>query len=101
MVGVGRHIPTVAEIKRAVAAEYGVTVADLDGPSRFRRHSQPRHAAMTLAHLLTRHSKEHISVMFGKHRNTAAWAIERTHRCRRDDAKLDRAMKRIALELVR
>lgn len=88
----------VAEIKEAVARDYGVTVADLDSPSVLRVHSRPRHAAMLLAYLLTDHSKARISSFFHKSPNLAGAVIARDQRAA--DPNMRKAMKRITLELA-
>lgn len=46
--------PTIAAIKQAVAAEFGLSLAELDSFRRSRRQTVPRHIAIWLAMELTR-----------------------------------------------
>lgn len=90
-------LPTVAAIKRAVAAEYGVSVADLDGRSRLRIHARPRHVAMVLAYRLTDHPKARISFFFRRSPNLVGEVIGQSH----PDQTTLNAMRRVTLQLVR
>jgi hypothetical protein len=90
---------SIAQIKRAVAAEYGVAVAELDGLSVLRVHSRPRHAAMLLAFRLTDHSKARISSFFRKSPNLAGAVIARQEK--RLDPKLHESLRKVTLALVR
>jgi chromosomal replication initiation ATPase DnaA len=92
-------LPTIAAIQSAVASEYGVTVADLKGPSTLRKHSRPRHAAITLSYRLTDHSKARIATFFRRHPNLALFAIRKIER--RNDPVAHEAMRRVTLALVR
>jgi hypothetical protein len=57
--------PAIIAIKRAVAAEFGVTVEMLDGQNRSRRVAQPRQVGMYLARHLTQQSSAVIGRAFG------------------------------------
>jgi hypothetical protein len=57
--------PAIIAIKRAVAAEFGVTVEMLDGRNLSRRAAWPRHVAMYLARHLTNRSSTEIGHAFG------------------------------------
>jgi chromosomal replication initiator protein len=107
MVGVGRHIPTVAAIQQAVASHFGVPVSWMREPdgtpgTQKRIVSHPRQVAMVLAWQMTDHSGPRIGHFFGDRDHTTILHARRSVQKRREaDPKLDRAMKRIALELVR
>lgn len=45
-----RRWRTVREIKQSVARHYGITVADLEAPSRKKRFAHPRQIAMALSY---------------------------------------------------
>lgn len=97
--------PRIIDIKRAVAAEYGLTVDVLSEPSRvsgskLRVKARPRQVAMYLAHRLTRHSEARIGAFFGgRHHTTVMHAIRAVERRRREDPKLCREMWRAVLRL--
>lgn len=61
------HTPQA--IKSFVAAEYAVTIEQLDSPTRQRHVVWPRHVAMYLSHHLTRHSCESLSPLFHRAAN--------------------------------
>ena len=73
--------PTIAAIKAAVAAEYGVDAARLDGPRRTREIAWPRQTAMWLCRRLTIHGVRRIGESFGGRDHTtvsyACRAVER------------------------
>lgn len=100
------RLPNVADIQRAVAAEYRMplrvmTETDALG-LRVRDHARPRQVAMRLATFLTEHSLVRIGQLFGnRDHTTVISACKNIDRLRRDDAKLDRFMRRVSLELVR
>lgn len=54
-----------SEIVEAVAAEYGLTLADLRKPGRSRRLSWPRQHAMWALHKTGRHSSTAIGMFLG------------------------------------
>ena len=56
---------TIAEIRQACAAHFGVTVADILGPSRKRVHFVPRSIAVYLAREITGKSQNVIGREFG------------------------------------
>lgn len=99
----------VADIKRAVAREYGITPELLSEPwPRGRRRinawdiSHPRQTAMTLAALLTEHSMTRIGQFFGgRDRSTVYHALRAVNQRRSTDPKLQDTMRRVTLELIR
>lgn len=99
----------IADIQRAVADEYGLTVAQLREPARLGVQrgntwdiAHPRQLAMCLATRLTGHSLTGIGRRFGGRDHSTVWAACRAveKRRARDDAVHD-ALRRITLGLVR
>lgn len=74
-------VPSVTRIKIAVAAEYGVSVIDLESDRRALAVARPRQAAMWLCRRLTGRSLPEIGRMFGGRDHTtvmhACKAVER------------------------
>lgn len=68
---------TALAIQRATAAEFGVTVADLRGPSQCRAISRPRHVAMWLCRDLRGLSFARIGTAFGRDKTTVHQACVR------------------------
>jgi chromosomal replication initiator protein len=99
----------VADIQRAIAGEYGLTVGQLREPApRHARRintwdkSHPRQAAMALALLLTEHSMTRIGQFFGgRDRTTVLHAARVVAERRKSDPKLHDAMRRVTFDLVR
>lgn len=60
----------VADVQRAVAQHYGITVADLIGRSHRPRHSHPRQLAMYLSKVRTRRQKTVIGRAFDRDHST-------------------------------
>ncbi|MBC7168705.1 helix-turn-helix domain-containing protein [Phenylobacterium sp.] len=88
---------TIAEIKQAVAEEFGVDLATLEGQRRTAEYVRARHAALWLAQRLTPHSYTAIAKRMG-HRAAKSVTIA----VRRIDAALvadeDLARRIAALE---
>jgi chromosomal replication initiation ATPase DnaA len=103
----GTPLPLVAQIKRAVAAEYGVALAVMDEPNsapgaRLREHAHPRQIAICLSTRLTDHSYVRIGQFFGgRDHSTVISSCASVEKRRLTDPKLHNAMRRLTLELVR
>jgi len=101
-------LPRIADIKRAVAREFNLTVEMLEEPAprharRVNTHNiaHPRQVAMAFADLLTEHSRVRIGYFFGgRHPATVRHAVQEIARRRPGDAKLRAAMRRINRELI-
>ena len=68
--------PSIAEIKRRVAAHYGLMVNDLTSARKERRATRARHVAIWLCRALTRHGATKIGMEFGGRDHStvaAAW----------------------------
>jgi len=98
----------VADIKRAVAREYGITPAMLSQPAAPGKRgvntfdiAHPRQVAMAMSFLLTEHSRFRIGQFFGgRHPATVRHACEQVARRLRSDARLHSTMRRVTLELI-
>lgn len=109
MAGAGRALPTIAQIQSAVALRRGVPVAIMREPvphgatgRNIFPHAHARQEAMRLASLLTDHSYTRIGFFFGgRDHSTVLSACKRVDARRTADPELDRAMKRMSLELTR
>lgn len=66
---------TIAEIKCAVAAYYGLTVNQLCGPERARIYSRPRQVAMFLARKMTGRSLPEIGRAFQRDHSTVLHSL--------------------------
>ena len=75
--------PSVSQIAKATAKHFGVSVADLRGPSRQRATVAARNVAMYLARNLTETSLDRIGVYFGKRDHATV-----SHGCRRVEERL-------------
>jgi Bacterial dnaA protein helix-turn-helix len=73
----------IADIRRAVAAHYGLTDADMVSHDRHRRLARPRQVAMYLARELTGKSYGDIARVFKRDHSTVIHAVKRC-----DDASL-------------
>jgi chromosomal replication initiation ATPase DnaA len=102
-------LPTIAEIQRAVADEYGLTVAKLREPSPRGRQwincyeiSHPRQTAIALSVLLTHHGYTRIGHYFGgRDRKTIYHAHKIVAKRLKTDPELHNKMRRITLQLLR
>ena len=74
----GREVTTIRRIQIAVATRYDISVAEMIGPCRDRRHYIPRAVAIRLARELTDASLPQIGRAFGgRHHATIYHAINR------------------------
>ncbi len=62
--------PSIGEVQKAAATQYGVSVEELLSPSRSARLAWPRQVAMYLARELTRQPLERIGSEFGRRNHT-------------------------------
>lgn len=97
----------VADIKRAVAAEFGVTVDMLSEPVPTHKCnlntyniSRPRQLAMALSVEMTRHSQTRVGMFFHRDRTTVLHARQAVNSRLRSDAEL-RAHTRNILRSLR
>lgn len=92
----------VVDIKRAVAAHYGLPLEAMDqqfGPWPVPQHRQ---VAMCLAMRLTDHSFGRVGHFFGgRDPTTVRHAMKATQRRSRTDRRLHNSLRRLTLELVR
>ena len=80
---------TIAQIQRAVAEHYGVTVLEMRSARQTRAILTPRHVAMYLARHLTQHSLPAIARQFGDRDHTTVMHAERKiDRCRQNNRAL-------------
>jgi chromosomal replication initiator protein len=106
MLPAGTALPTVAEIKRAVAAEFEIDVAAMSEPYRSGRNayeqSRPRQLAMVLALTITRHSKVRIGFFFGQRDHSTVFHARRAVNARlRSDPELRAKAMNVLRELRR
>jgi chromosomal replication initiator protein len=95
----------VADIKQAVAAEFGCpldAMSEPDSPgSRNFERSHPRQLAICLSSRLTEHSLSRIGHFFGgRDHSTVISACAAVEKRGRSDPKVHEAMRRITLELI-
>lgn len=96
----------VAQIKAAVAQEYGLELDAMSEPdgvgAREWKHCHPRQLAICLSARLTEQSLSNIGRLFGgRNHSTVISACKAVERRRVADPKLHNAMRRITLQLVR
>jgi chromosomal replication initiator protein len=103
----GTALPTVAEIKRAVAAEFEIDVAAMSEPYRAGLNvcttaSRPRQLAIALSALMTRHSKARIGFFFGQRDHSTVFHARRAVNARlRSDPELRAKAMNVLRELRR
>jgi chromosomal replication initiator protein len=103
----GTALPTVAEIKRAVAAELEIDVAAMSEPdgaqgSRLYDRARPRQLAIALSALMTRHSKARIGFFFGRRDHSTVFYARRAVNARlRSDPELRAKAMNVLRELRR
>lgn len=91
---------TIADVQRAVARCYSLSVEDLVADSRVRRLAFPRQVAMYLCRELTSHSLPKIGEDFGgRDHTTVLHAFEKIARERRENRDLDETLSRLVAEL--
>ena len=80
---------TIAQIQRAVAQHYGVSVLEICSARQTRAILMPRHVAMYLARHLTPHSLPAIARQFGgRDHTTVMAAVRKIDRFRQNDRVL-------------
>jgi hypothetical protein len=90
----------IAEIKGAVCGAYGVTAAELEGPSRHARINWARQVAMYLARQLTGKSFIAIACQFGPRGHAGVFkAWRKIDRVRITDADLDEELRALTTRL--
>jgi chromosomal replication initiator protein len=90
---------TIATVKQAVAAYYGVSVAEIDSRRRLAGLVRPRHVAMALSRRLTGKSLPVIGRHFRRTHRVVFYACRRMERMAGEDAGLARDMAAIAAVL--
>src|SRR5882672_3704050 len=89
----GPGIITIAQIQKAVAANYKLTVDQLVARNNARQFSFPRQIAMYLCKKLTKHSYPEIGRAFGgKHHTTVIHSFEKIQSLSADDPGLQRLL---------
>lgn len=69
---------TIRQVQAAVAARYGISVAEMIGPCRYRPIFIPRAVAIKLARVLTAASLTQLGTAFGgRDHTTIMWSIRR------------------------
>lgn len=91
----------VADIKRAVAQHYGISVDDLAGERRTRAFAHPRQEAMCLARRLTDQSTVSIGHRFGRDHSTVVTGSMRAEQRSQSNEDVRQMMRRVTLELAR
>jgi hypothetical protein len=90
----------IADIKGAVCRAYGVTAAELEGPSRHARINRARQVAMYLARQLTGKSFIAIACQFGPRGHAGAFkAWRKIDRGRITDPDLDDELRALIIQL--
>lgn len=70
---------TIADIKKAICAEFGITCEELIGPCRKAKFMHPRVLAYRLAREMTKASYPAIGKAFLRHHSTVLSGIARSH----------------------
>lgn len=92
---------SIDTIQRQVAAQFGISVADILGSKRPKNIAEPRMAAMYLCRRLTSHSLPEIGAAFGKTHATIINAVAKIPElCDRDDS-FRRTVQKIEQQLKR
>lgn len=73
---VARQVTTIANIKRAVADYYDITIEELESRRRVRKYSRPRMVAMYLARDMTAFSYPQLGEKFDRDHTTVLHAVE-------------------------
>jgi chromosomal replication initiator protein len=102
------RLPRIADIQRAVAAEFGVPLHTMREPAPtepcLRNNFDVAHArqvAIALSFVLTDHSRKRIGDYFGgRDHTTVLHACRQVEKRQRNDARVHNAMRRITLELL-
>ncbi len=92
---------SIDTIQRQVAAQFGISIADILGSKRPKNIAEPRMAAMYLCRRLTSHSLPEIGAAFGKTHATIINAVAKVPElCDRDEA-FRRTVQKIEQQLKR
>ena len=88
--GIGWRAPSnrLADILDQVSVKYGLSVADLKGPERFRRIAHPRQEAMWRMHQTGRYSLTQIGRFLGNRDHTTVLYGIRQHAARLEAEKV-------------
>lgn len=81
--------PDIETVQQAVAAKFGITVAQLRSRNNSRNVSQPRQVAMYLCKRLTDSSLMQIGIAFQKHHTTVMHGIKNTEQRLSEDSELN------------
>jgi chromosomal replication initiator protein len=74
----GREVTTIRQVQAAVAARYGISVAEMIGVCRLRHIYIPRAVAIKAARVLTAASTTQLGTAFGgRDHTTIMWSIRR------------------------
>ncbi len=92
---------SIEDIQRAVAAHFGISIADLLGEKRTRNIAEPRMIAMALCRDMTKASSNEVGAAFGRNHATILHAVKQVAKIcaakddtRREIAQLKRKIKR-------
>lgn len=91
----------LAAIQERVAREFGVTRADLVGPTRRHAVTRPRQVAMYLACALTQNSLPMIGRAFGRDHTTVMYSVRVLPQYLARDAALRARVERLQGDLTR
>lgn len=92
-------VPSIADIKAAVADEYGVSVLDIESDRRARECAWPRQTAMWLARQATARSMPDIGRFFGGRDHTTVMHAVRAVEKRRDQPEEFERTERLLVRL--
>jgi chromosomal replication initiator protein len=100
--------PRVVDIKRAVAAEFGIAAAVMSEPAPTARvsantypHSRPRQLAMALSVLMTRHSQARVGAFFHRDPTTVIHARRAVNARLRHDEEMRERTRNVLRRLRR
>ena len=94
-----KRVAIAGTIKRLVAAEVGISLADMTSKSRAVRVSHPRQLAMYLIRVFSDYSYPKIGRVFGRDHTTAIWAVARVEARLRADGKLVALVDRLKAKI--
>jgi chromosomal replication initiator protein len=93
--------PSIAEIQRAVAEDFGIGLHELLGKRRPAKFVRPRQVSMYLSRHLTRHSYVKLGIAFGRDHATIHHGVERTEAAMDREPRFSRQVARIWARLER
>jgi chromosomal replication initiator protein len=88
--------PTIREVQEAVAARFGVTMAELLSALRERRIARPRQIAMWVCRHMTLHTMGELGRHFGRDHTTVMHALRRVEDLMKQDTALAEAIWELA-----